>query len=226
MPPAHEVQGPCQQLFQAHGESRLSWFLDDYPIEQPRTYDSARLTDRIGKRADRERRGRQEGRVEQRHRRQKLACRVHSLPGMIERLNDLLRVELATVAGYQKALRTLKNQAVIDTDHILRLASDHQRTVAALQGSVQARGGAPDVAAEPWEGSDAAALTAEGAPTRLEDKEFVAALLEVEKRGLAEYEAALTSLDEDARELVELELIPRQRRHVAGLTAILAHLAV
>src|ERR1019366_10791447 len=35
------------------GESRLSWFLDDDPIEKPRTYDSARLTDRIGKRADR-----------------------------------------------------------------------------------------------------------------------------------------------------------------------------
>jgi hypothetical protein len=35
----------------------------------------------------------------------------------------------------------------------------------------------------------------------------------------------LTSLDEDARELVELELIPRQRRHVAGLSAMLVNLA-
>jgi hypothetical protein len=208
------------------GESRLSWFLDDDPIEKPRTYDSARLTDRIGKRADRERIRRQESREEQRHRRPKLARCVLFFPGMIERLNDLLRVELATVAGYQKALRTLKNKAVVDTDHILRLASEHQRTVAALQGSVQARGGAPVVAAEPWEGLSAAALTAEGALARLENKEFVRALLEVEKRGLAEYESALTSLDEDARELVELELIPRQKRHVAGLSAMLVHLAV
>ncbi len=50
----------------------------------------------------------------------------------------------------------------------------------------------------------------------------MSALLAVERRGLAEYEAALTSLDEDARELVELELIPRQQRHVAGLLAMLA----
>ena len=95
----------------------------------------------------------------------------------------------------------------------------------ALQVSVQARGGAPVLEADPWEGSDAVALTSEGASARLERQAFVGALLRVELRGLAEYEASLTSLDEDARELVELELIPRQRRHVAALSAMLDHLA-
>ena len=144
---------------------------------------------------------------------------------VIDRLNSLLRGELAAVAGYQKALRTLKKKALAHTDHILRLAAEHQRTVTALHGSVQARGGAPVVTADPWEGSSAAALTAEGASMMLEDKEFVGALLELERRSLAEYEAALTVLDEDARELVELELIPRQKRHVAGLSALLVQLA-
>jgi hypothetical protein len=144
---------------------------------------------------------------------------------MVERLNSFLRGELAAVAGYQKALRGLKKKAVDHSDHILQLASDHQRTVMALHGSVQARGGAPVVTADPWEGSGAAALTAEGASMMLEDREFVGALLELERRSLAEYEAALTSLDEDARELVEFELIPRQRRHVAGLSAMLVNLA-
>jgi len=146
-------------------------------------------------------------------------------PYVIEQLNSYLRVELAAVAGYQKALRALKKKAVGDGDQILRLASEHQRTVTVLQGSVQARGGSPVIAADPWEGSGAAALTAEDASARLEDKEFLLALLEVERRGLAEYEAGLPSLDHDARELVELELIPRQRRHVAGLSAMLGHLA-
>jgi hypothetical protein len=59
----------------------------------------------------------------------------------------------------------------------------------------------------------------------LESKEFVGALLEVERRGLAEYETSLSSLDDDARELVELELIPRQRRHVAQLSSMLVSLA-
>ena len=149
------------------------------------------------------------------------ACRHY----VLDRLNSLLRVELAAVAGYQKALRTLREKAVTDSDHILQLASDHQRTVTALQGSVHARGGAPLAAAGAWEGCGAAELTDDDALIVLESKEFVGALLAVERRGLAEYEAALGSLDEDARELVELELIPRQRRHVAQLTAMLGKLA-
>jgi hypothetical protein len=144
---------------------------------------------------------------------------------VIEPLNALLRVELAAVAGYQKTLGALRKRAVADSAHILRLASDHQRTVAVLHGSVQSRGGVPVVAAGPWEGSGATVLTAEGASMMLDDEGFVGALLAAERRGLAEYEASLTSLDEDARELVELELIPRQRRHVEALAAMLVHLA-
>jgi hypothetical protein len=143
---------------------------------------------------------------------------------VLDRLNSLLRIELAAVAGYQKALRALREKAVNDSDHILQLASDHQRTVTALQGSVHARGGAPLVSANAWEGCDHTAL-ADDSLIVLESREFVSALLEVERRGLAEYEAALGSLDDDARELVELELIPRQRRHVAQLTAMLVKLA-
>ena len=135
---------------------------------------------------------------------------------MIDRLNSFLHGELAAVAGYQKALRTLKEKAVADRDEFLWLASEHERTVAALRGSVQVRGGAPVVTADPQDGW--------GAPVTLETKELMAVLLLGEQRGLAEYEAALSSLDEDARELVELELIPRQQRHVARLCAMLAHL--
>jgi hypothetical protein len=144
---------------------------------------------------------------------------------VIERLNSLLHDELAAVAGYQKTLGELKKKAVADGDHILRLASDHQRTVAALHGSIQARGGVPVAGASPWEGSGVVALTTDGTAHKLDDRAFVSALLAVERRGLAEYESAMTSLDEDARELVEFELIPRQQRHVAALTDILAGLA-
>jgi hypothetical protein len=143
---------------------------------------------------------------------------------VIERLNSLLRDELAAVAGYQKALGALRKKAVADGDHILRLASDHQRTVTALHGSVQARGGVPVAGVAAWEGSGVAALT--GDPSlAVGERDFLEALLAVERRGLAEYEAALGSLDEEARELVELELIPRQKRHVEALSALLGLLA-
>ncbi len=151
--------------------------------------------------------------------------RCAPLQSVIERLNSLLRIELAAVAGYQKALRAVKKKAVVKSDHLLQLASEHQRTVAVLQGSVQARGGAPVLEADPWEASVAVAFDGNGASAVLERQKFISALLGVEERGLVEYEASLGSLDEDARELVELELIPRQRRHVAGLSAMLVDLA-
>ena len=151
-----------------------------------------------------------------------LARRMLSSYDVIESLNSLLRVELAAVATYQKALGVLRRKANSDGEHILRLASDHQRTVTALHGSVKARGGVPVSEAAPWEGSGVLALTGNGSSAKLGEREFVAALLAAERRGLAEYEASLTSLDEDARELVELELIPRQRKHVEALSARLA----
>jgi hypothetical protein len=49
-------------------------------------------------------------------------------------------------------------------------------------------------------------------------------LLGAEERGLAEYEAALPSLDDEVRDLVEHELIPRQRQHVATLARLLSHI--
>ncbi len=143
---------------------------------------------------------------------------------MLDSLNSLLRGELAAVAGYQKALRTLREKAAADGDAFLRLASDHQRTVAALQGSVESRGGNPLTSPEPWEEWSVPALAGEVAPATLGTRGFVIALLEVERRGLSDYEKALGGLDEDARELVEIELIPRQRRHVANLSALLIQL--
>ena len=143
---------------------------------------------------------------------------------VIDRLNALLRAELAAVAGYQQALRALKRRADAGSEQLLRLAAEHQRTVTALHGSVAARGGAPVLEARPWEGCGAI-LEDDGPAAILEDRESVGALLGLEQRGLLDYEAALSSLDGDARELVELELLPRQRRHVALLDAIHARLA-
>jgi hypothetical protein len=144
---------------------------------------------------------------------------------VIDRLNLLLRVELAAVACYQRALGSLRRKAVADSDQILRLASDHQRTVVVLQESVQSRGGAPVATADAWEGSGIDVLTGEASPEKLESRAYVGALLEAERVGLAHYEGSLTSLDEDAREPAANELIPRQRRHVEALSAMLALLA-
>lgn len=132
-------------------------------------------------------------------------------PRSAERLNALLRVELAAVVAYQHALRSLDGRLGGDSSRVLGMAAGHQRNVAALQGCIRALGSVP--VAEPGEAWSSFAL--------LRDELSVQQLLEAEECGLAEYEAALPSLEGEVRDLVENELIPRQRRHVADLSTIL-----
>jgi len=135
-------------------------------------------------------------------------------PRAAESLNALLRVELAAVLAYHHALRSLDGRLGSDSAQVLGLAAGHQRNVAALQACIRALGAVP--AAEPGASWSSFAL--------LRDKLSVRQLLDAEKDGLAEYVAALPFLDAENRELVESELVPRQRQHVATLSRILSEL--
>ncbi len=128
-----------------------------------------------------------------------------------DRLNALLRVELSAVVAYQHALRSLDGGTGREPAEIAAMASGHQRNVAALQGCIRALGGVP--ATEPAD--------AWSSFTLLRDELSVQQLLEAEECGLADYVAALATLEGEVRDLVEHELIPRQRHHVAALSKIL-----
>ena len=130
-----------------------------------------------------------------------------------DELNSLLRGELAAVHAYQRALRSAEGRATVDASEILRFASEHQRTVAALQGAVLELGGEP---------ANVAATS--GAFALLRDTATVRELLAGEELSLQMYEEATRGLEGNARDLVTLELIPRQRKHVAELSAILSRL--
>ncbi len=129
-------------------------------------------------------------------------------------LNALLRGELAAVNAYQRALRSTAGRASADAVEIRRFAVEHQRTVAALQGAVREMGGVPASEAGTW-----------GAFVLLRDTASVRELLDGEEAGLKMYMAANGILDGDARDLVTLELIPRQRQHIADLSAIISGLS-
>lgn len=131
----------------------------------------------------------------------------------VDALNELLRGELAAVNAYQRALRSAEGRETADAAEILRFASEHQRTVAALQGAVRDLGGVP-----------ASEAATSGAFALLRDTATVRELLAGEESGLRMYEAASGSLGSDVRDLFTLELIPRQREHVAELSAILLRL--
>jgi len=129
-------------------------------------------------------------------------------------LNALLRGELAAVIAYQRALRSAEGRATVDAAEILRFAAEHQRTVAALQGAVRELGGIP-----------ASEAATSGAFSLLRDTATVSELRAGEESGLAMYEAAAGSLHGSASDLVTLELIPRQRRHIAELSRILSRIS-
>lgn len=130
-----------------------------------------------------------------------------------DELNALLRGELAAVHAYQRALRSAEGRATVDAAEILRFASEHQRTVAALQGAVLELGGEP-----------ASVAATSGAFALLRDTATVRELLAGEELSLQMFEDATRSLEGNGRDLVTLELIPRQRKHIAQLYAILSRL--
>jgi hypothetical protein len=129
-------------------------------------------------------------------------------------LNTLLRGELAAVNAYQRALKSTEGGITVDAMEIRRFAWEHQRTVAALQGAVREMGGVPASEAGTW-----------GAFALLRDTASVRELLYGEEAGLKMYEAANGTLNGDAHDLVTLELIPRQRKHIAELSAIISGLS-
>ncbi len=131
-------------------------------------------------------------------------------PPSAESLNALLRAELAAVLACQHARHSLAGRLPDHSARLLGLAAGPQRNVAALQSWIRALGSVP--AAEPgnW-----------GSIALLRNAVSVQQLLEAEERGLAGYEAALPFLDGEARELVERELMPRQRQHLATLSGLL-----
>ena len=128
-------------------------------------------------------------------------------------LNVLLRAELAAVNAYQRALRSADSRKTIDAAEILRFAAEHQRSVAALQVAVRDMGGVPASEARSW-----------GAFPLLRDTVTLGELRGGEEAGLRMYEEANEAFDGDARDLVTLELIPRQRKHIADLSAIMGRL--
>ena len=132
----------------------------------------------------------------------------------IDELNSFLRDELAAVNAWQLALRSAESRRTVDVSEILRFAAEHQRSVAALQVVVRQMGGVPE--------SQAAA---EGSFALFADTAAIHDLLDGERFGLTMYEAADGTFHGDARDLVTLELIPRQRRHVTLLSDILPRLA-
>ncbi len=135
---------------------------------------------------------------------------------MVDRMNALLRAEIAAVGAYRQAIAELHDD---DLKAALEgCVRSHETRVSRLRDHVEQLGGVPVTDAGPWD--PRAKLVPRPPPAGNDD--VLAALEATEELGLADYERDAQQLDGDSRRLVLEELLPEQQR-TCGQLSRLAH---
>jgi len=125
----------------------------------------------------------------------------------VDRLNDLLRGELASVETYQLALKSVHEEELSST--LRQICESHERRVDLLRTKIRDFGGDPANSSGVW---GAFARIVQRGADLLGEKAAIAALEEGEDQGKKRYARDLDELSQPAREFVLTELSPEQRR--------------
>lgn len=126
----------------------------------------------------------------------------------IDQLNSFLRGEISAVETYRIALEKLS----LDSPARGRLDAcrqSHAERVSALRAKILALGGKPADGSGPW--GTMTKVIEQGA-SALGDVTAVDALEAGEDHGLRDYRDDLTKLGPDARDLVTMQLLPKQEQ--------------
>jgi hypothetical protein len=126
----------------------------------------------------------------------------------VEQLNGFLRGEIDAVETYKIALDNLESDTHARANLETCLQS-HQQRVALLRVAIAKLGGVAVHGSGAW---DKLVKVVDGMADDIGDKAAVAALEEGELQELDDYVQHVTELDKDARQLVEMQLLPRQRQ--------------
>lgn len=138
----------------------------------------------------------------------------------IDRLNALLRGELAATETYQQALEKVGNEPGV-TD-LRRVHNDHRDAANTLRQHIHQHGGKPEQSSGVW-GTFAKAW--EGTAKLFGNSAALSALKQGEERGISDYEAALqdANLAQDCKDLIRTQLLPKTRDHVQVLDQVISH---
>ena len=132
----------------------------------------------------------------------------------IDRLNELLRGELAATETYQQALAKVGDDpAAADLRQIHR---EHREAANTLRQHVHKVGGKPDQGSGAW---GAFAKTIEGGAKLFGNTAAIKALKEGEETGICSYEKSLDSneLPAECQTLIRSQLLPQTRAHIPVL---------
>ena len=143
-------------------------------------------------------------------------------PTNIDRLNSLLRGELAATETYQQAIAKLG----IDphADDLKKLHAEHRAAANTLRQHIHGHSGTPDQDSGTW-GSWTKLI--EGTAALLGQSAALKALKEGEEHGLKDYESALQdkTMAPECIDLIRTQLLPQTRRHVASLGRMISSIA-
>jgi uncharacterized protein (TIGR02284 family) len=135
-----------------------------------------------------------------------------------DRLNSLLRGELAAADTYQQAIA--KVGAEQGSQELQRIHLEHCEAAAALQDHVRRCGCEPAQTSGAW-GTFATAV--EGAAQLFGNSAALKALKEGEEQGISDYQAALQdeAVPMDCKSVIVSRLLPQTRNHVAALNRLM-----
>jgi uncharacterized protein (TIGR02284 family) len=138
-----------------------------------------------------------------------------------DRLNSLLRGEIAATETYQQALDKLGETK--GASELRRIHHEHVKAASTLRQHVHHHGGQPDKGSGAW---GAFAKAVEGTAKILGNDAALKALKEGEEHGIKEYEDALQdkALPNDCQSLIRTELLPQTREHLPVLDRLMAGL--
>ena len=136
----------------------------------------------------------------------------------VPRLNSLLRGEISATETYRNVLDKAAGQGHTETVDLLRsIQVEHGRACQLLRERIAELGGEPADSSGIW---GVWAQTVQGTYTFFGgDLGGIRALRDGEEHGLRDYEAALNEVDSQSAQLIENQLLPGQKSHMAKLDA-------
>jgi len=125
----------------------------------------------------------------------------------LDRLNELLRGELASVETFELALGSVRDGELAST--LRQIRDSHERRALLLRLKVSELGGEPAKSSGVW---GAFARIVQRGADLLGQRAALAALEEGEEHGKKRYSRDLSTLDDATREFILTELAPEQQR--------------
>ncbi len=139
---------------------------------------------------------------------------MNKLTATTERMNKLLRGELAAIETYQQAIEKFAgHQSAAD---LRRLQSEHRTAAEALRDMIRRHGSEPSVSSGSW---GTFANVVESVTKILGKDSAVEALHQGEKHGVEQFEEALEEprLEADCKSLIRSQLLPQAQARLAVL---------